>query len=94
MGAENRVRAALNALTRDDIALVAAVPGLGKKWAGFAKVRQADLEKGLPRAVIGVRTAIMKNPQPFAQTLAQLWENAIVDAIKSPIVSLRLRRRI
>ncbi|WP_142239436.1 MULTISPECIES: ATP-binding protein [Mycobacteriaceae] len=84
MGAENRVRAALNALTRDDIALVAAVPGLGKKWAGFAKVRQADLEKGLPRAVIGVRTAIMKNPQPFAQTLAQLWENAIVDAIKSP----------
>jgi hypothetical protein len=77
----NRSRTALVELSDQDFARIAKIEGLGAEWARLAAVSQRDLAKGVNRAVISVRTAMMRNHQPFAQSLSLLWRNVFVPAL-------------
>ena len=79
------VKAALLELTDADLIRIVANKDVGKKWAHLAKVNYAELAKGAPRAMRGVRVAIMRGHGPFAHALAHGWDQVIApDAETDP----------
>ena len=70
-------RAALIALTDDEVVGIAANVLVGTLWARAAKVKFDDLKRGAPRALRGVRAAIMKAPSEFAHHLAHGWDHLL-----------------
>lgn len=74
MADDYQVRKRLLELDGADIGLIVAEPGLGSLWARRANVRHIDLAKGGQKALIALRTSMMKDVSSFAADLAKLWE--------------------
>ncbi|QRY53809.1 DUF2339 domain-containing protein [Mycolicibacterium septicum] len=77
MSKDYEVRKRLLALDSSDISRIAEHPGLGERWARRANVKHGDLVKGSPRALKGLKAAMVKDSSTFATDLAHLWDIAI-----------------
>ncbi len=75
--AEVNVKAALAALTDADLIRIVANKAVGKKWAQLARVNYGSLAKGSPKAIRGVRVAIMRGHGTFAHALAHGWDSLV-----------------
>ncbi|MEW5812171.1 MAG: hypothetical protein AB1925_22310 [Actinomycetota bacterium] len=71
------VRKRLLELDADDIGLIAVHPIIGPMWAKRANVKSADLARRQQRAVMALKTAMMKDASSFAADLAKLWHISI-----------------
>lgn len=76
-------RAALVALTDDDVVRIVANMSVGREWARAAKVKYDDLKRGAPRATRGVRAAIVKDHTDFANILSHGW-HLLLDPTAEP----------
>ena len=77
--AGNNSRAAMMALSNDDVARIVRNPRVGLLWARMANLKYEDLQRGTPRIALRVRAAIAKDPAAFAHSLAHGWENLLDD---------------
>lgn len=83
MADDYQVRKRLLELDGSDVGLIAAHPILGSLWARRANVRHVDLARGGQRALVGLKTAIMKDASSFAADLAKLWDFSISFSLKA-----------
>lgn len=83
--AEINAKGALAALTDADMIRIVNNGHVGRKWARLAKVNYDDLKKGAPRALRGIRVAIMRYHGEFAHALAHSWDLVLApDAERDP----------
>jgi hypothetical protein len=94
--AEYGSRAALMALSDEDLIRIVSNGHVGRNWALAAKVKLADLQRGMPRAIRSVRAAIMRDPSEFAHLLSEGWQYLVdpagddaPESVDSDDVSLR-----
>lgn len=78
-----QLRKRLLELDGADISLIAAHPVIGPLWAKRANVKSADLARGHQRAVMALKTAMMRDAGSFGAELAKLWHISISLGVQS-----------
>lgn len=73
-----QLRKRLLQLQAADIRRIAEHPEVAGRWALRANVRQSEMERGVQRAVKGLKTAIAKDSTRIANDLAPFWNSLIV----------------